>query len=128
MEPTFSKGTIIYYKPVPQEEIAAEDIVTYQLNETLVTHRVKRIENGEFITQGDANNTEDGRPVPYSSIQGKVSGLAIPILGFGVQFINSNMWVFIILVAILLVEFLLSNIKSDKISVSEKGRQHEKEE
>jgi signal peptidase len=128
MRPTFEVGTIIYYKPVEQSAIVPEDIVTYNIEDTLVTHRVKRIVNGEFITQGDANNTEDGRPVPYSNIQGKVSGLAIPILGFGVQFINEHIWVFAIIVAILVAEFLLSNIKSDKISVSEKGRDHEKDD
>lgn len=127
MRPTFEVGTIIYYKAVPQEELTQDSIITYQMGDELVTHRIKRIENGEYITQGDANNIEDGRPVSYSMVQGKVGGLAIPILGYGVQFINSNMWVFLIIVAILVAEFLLSNIKSDKISVSEKGRGHEEE-
>ena len=71
------------------------------------------------------NNIEDQQLVPYSSVQGKVGGLAIPILGFGVQFINEHIWMFAIFIGILVAEFLLSNIKSDKISVSEKGREHE---
>lgn len=125
MRPTFEVGTIIYYKAVPQEEIQEGDIITYQMGNELVTHRVKRIENGDYITQGDANNVEDGKPVPYSSIQGRVGGLAIPILGYGVQFINSNMWLFILIVVILLAEFLLSNIKSDKINVSKKEKEKE---
>lgn len=125
MRPTFEVGTIIYYKAVPQEEIREGDIITYQMGNELVTHRVKRIENGDYITQGDANNVEDGKPVPYSSIQGRVGGLAIPILGYGVQFINSNMWLFILIVVILLAEFLLSNIKSDKINVSKKEKEKE---
>ena len=120
MRPTFEVGTIIYYKAVPQEEIQKDDIITFQMGDELVTHRVKRIENGNYITQGDANNVEDGKPVPYSSIQGRVGGLAIPILGYGVQFINSNIWLFIVIVVILLAEFLLSNMKSGKISTSEK--------
>jgi signal peptidase len=127
MRPTFEVGTIIYYKHVPQEQIAPNDIITYQMGKELVTHRVKRIENNEYIMQGDANNTEDGRAVSYDSVQGKVGGLAIPIVGFGVQFINTNMWIFIVMVAILVAEFLLSNIKSDTISTSEKGHGHEKE-
>ncbi len=125
MRPTFEVGTIIYYKAVPQEEIQEGDIITYQMGNELVTHRVKRIENGDFITQGDANNTEDGKPIPYASVQGRVGGLAIPVLGYGVQFINSNMWLFILIVVILLAEFLLSNIKSDKINVSKKEKEKE---
>ena len=125
MRPTYEVGSIIYYKHVDKAEIQANDIITYDMGGTLVTHRVKRIENGNYITQGDANNTEDGKPVEYESVQGKVGGIAIPILGFGVQFINSNMWLFIIIVAILFAEFLLSNIKSGKINTSEKGRKQE---
>jgi signal peptidase len=128
MRPTYEVGTIIYYRHVDQSEIAIDDVVTYDLNNTLVTHRVKGIENNEYVTQGDANNVEDSRHVPYEAIQGKVGSIAIPILGFGVQFINEHVWVFAILIAILIAEFLLSNIKSDKISVSEKGHKHEKED
>jgi len=127
MLPTYKVGTIIYYKHVDQGEIQANDVITFQMSDTLVTHRVKRIENGQYITQGDNNNIEDGKPVPYEAIQGKVGGLAIPILGFGIQFINNNMWVFVILVAILIAEFLLSNIKCDKITVSEKGHKQDEE-
>lgn len=125
MRPTLEVGTIIYYKHVPQEELQKDDIITYQLGNELVTHRIKRIENGNYITQGDANNVEDSKPVPYASVQGRVGGLAIPILGYGVQFINSNMWLFIVIVAILLAEFLLSNMKSGKISTSKKEKEKE---
>lgn len=125
MTPTYNVGTIIYYKHVDQSEIAANDVITYDLRGTLVTHRVKAIVNGDYRTQGDANNVEDQELVPYSAVQGKVGGLAIPILGFGVQFINEHIWMFAIFIGILVAEFLLSNIKSDKISVSEKGREHE---
>ena len=125
MRPTLEVGTIIYYKHVPQEELQKDDIITYQLGNELVTHRIKRIENGNYITQGDANNVEDSKPVPYASVQGRVGGLAIPILGYGVQFINSNMWLFVVIVAILLAEFLLSNMKSGKINVSKKEKEKE---
>lgn len=128
MRPTYEVGTIIYYKPVPKEEIHEQDIVTYQMGDSMVTHRVKRIENGEFITQGDNNNVEDGKPVPYNAVLGKIGGAAIPVLGYGVQFINNNFWVFAILIGLLAAEFLLSNIKNDKISVSEKERKNNNEE
>ncbi len=128
MRPTYEVGTIIYYKAVPKEEIAANDVITYKLNETMVTHRVKRVQSNGFITQGDANNVEDTKPVTYEAVQGKVGGLAIPIVGYGVQFVNEHIWIFAILVAILVAEFLLSNINSDKISVSKKGHSHDDED
>ena len=128
MLPTYQVGSIIYYKPVDKSEIAAGDVITYKLNNTLVTHRVQRVVNGEYVTKGDNNNVEDSRAVKYEDVQGKVGGLNIPILGYGVQFIKDNPWIFIIIVGILLAEFLMSNVKRDKISVSEKGRKHEKDD
>ncbi len=125
MRPTYEVGTIIYYKQVPQDKIIPNDVITFKMGDELVTHRINRIENGEYRTQGDANNVEDGKPVPYSAVQGKIVGPAIPFLGFGVQLINKNIWIFLIIIAILVAEFLLSNKKCDKISVSEKGRGHE---
>ena len=128
MRPTYEVGTIIYYKKVDEGQLKAGDIITYKLNSTLVTHRIERIENGKYVTQGDANNVEDSNPVSYENIEGSVGGLAIPVIGFGVQFINEHMWVFAILVVILLAEFLLSNMKSDKISISKKGQEHDDDE
>lgn len=129
MQPTYKVGTIIYYKPVPQEEIHAGDVITYQMGDTMVTHRVKEVVNGsEYVTQGDNNDVADGKTVSYSAVLGKIGGAAIPVLGFGVQFINNNMWVFAILIGILVLEFLLSNIKNDKISVSENKERNNNEE
>ena len=98
------------------------------MGDTMVTHRVKEIRKGEFVTQGDNNNVEDGKTVPYSAVMGKIGGVALPVLGFGVQFINNNFWVFAILIGILVLEFLLSNIKNDKISVSENKERNNNEE
>lgn len=129
MIPTYNIGSIIYYKKVDQAEIQVGDAISYHMNNgEIVTHRVVEIENGNYITQGDANNVKDASPVAYSSVEGKIVGPVIPWLGFAVAFINSHIFVVFIVVGILLAEFLLSNIKRDKISVSEKGQEKEKEE
>ena len=128
MSPTYNIGTIIYYKKVDQSEIQVGDAISYHMNNgEIVTHRVIEIENGNYITKGDANNIKDASPVPYDRVAGKIVGPVIPWLGFAVAFINTHIFVIFIVVGILLAEFLLSNIKRDKISVSEKG-QEEKEE
>ena len=129
MSPTYKIGTIIYYKKVDQSEIQVGDAISYRMNNgEIVTHRVIKIENGDYITQGDANNTRDLSPVPFSSVEGKIVGPVIPILGYGVAFVNTHIFVVLIVVGILLAEFLLSNIKRDKISVSEKGLEEEIEQ
>ena len=128
MIPTYDIGSIIYYKHVDKSEIQVSDAITYRLNDKeVVTHRVVRIENDKFITQGDANNVADSMPVEYERVEGKVTGPVIPWLGRVVVFVKKHFYVVFILVAILLAEFLLSNIKCGKISVSEKGRKHEEE-
>jgi len=129
MAPTYNVGTIIYYKKVDSSEIQVGDAISYRLNNgEMVTHRVIEIENGNYVTKGDANNVKDAAPVSFSSVEGKVVGPVIPILGYGVAFVNSHIFVVFVMVGILLAEFLLSNIKRDKISVSEKGQIQEKED
>ncbi len=128
MIPAYNIGTIIYYKKVDQAEIKVGDAISYKMgNGEIVTHRVVEIENGNYITRGDANNVNDSSPVAYSDVEGKVVGPVIPALGFGVAFINTHIFVIFIVVGILLAEFLLSNIKRDKISVSEKGQEQGEE-
>lgn len=129
MAPTYNVGTIIYYKKVDSSEIQTGDAISYRLNNgEMVTHRVIEIENGNYVTKGDANNVKDAAPVSFSSVEGKVVGPVIPILGYGAAFVNNHIFVVFVMVGILLAEFLLSNIKRDKISVSEKGQIQEKED
>ena len=126
MIPTYNIGTIIYYKKVDQAEIQVGDAISYRLNNgEIVTHRVVEIENGNYFTKGDANNVKDAVPVTYDNVEGKIVGPVIPLLGYGVAFVNSHIFVVFIVVAILLAEFLLSNLKRDKISVSDKGQVQE---
>lgn len=47
------------------------DVVTYQKDDYFITHRIIRRENNEFITKGDANNTEDEK-INLNKIIGKV--------------------------------------------------------
>ena len=54
-----------------QEEYNIGDIVTYKSTNSLVTHRIIRIEEDRIYTKGDSNNTED-EPIIIEQIQGKV--------------------------------------------------------
>ena len=62
------------------KDVEEEDIIVYKKDNSLITHRLIEIdENGEFITKGDANNTED-KPVNETQVLGKVTYI-IPKLG-----------------------------------------------
>lgn len=58
MEPVVHTGAIAY---VNTHATAYEpgDIVTFRMGDGVVTHRVIRMEDGQYVTKGDANETED---------------------------------------------------------------------
>ena len=62
------------------KEIQEDDIIVYQDGDNFITHRLLEIkDNGELITKGDANNTEDD-PISNEQVLGKVIKI-IPSLG-----------------------------------------------
>ena len=76
MEPLYPVNSLIFVKEVDPAEININDVVTYVLNEdgVLVTHRVVGIDpaNRYFTTKGDANLTNDGSPVLWDNVVGRV--------------------------------------------------------
>ena len=82
MQPAIPTGSLIYVKPVSPEDIAVQDVIAFQSEGSVITHRVmqNRQVEGEFITKGDANQQEDISAVAYADVIGRVS-LHIPVLG-----------------------------------------------
>ena len=77
MEPTFSKGALLLVKETSNIEVG--DIVVYESDSMLVSHRVVGLDGDRAVTKGDANNTED-QPFDRNLIKGKVIGW-VPGLG-----------------------------------------------
>ena len=74
MEPKYPVGTLIFVKEADPNTLEVGDVITYHLDSnTVVTHRIVEIDKeGQTVTtKGDANNANDGNPVPYSEIVGK---------------------------------------------------------
>src|ERR1700760_810697 len=80
MEPTISPGDVVINEQIAPAEAKVGDIVTFRDPEQqskLLTHRVvarRRIGGGRFafVTQGDANNTQEHWRVPADGQIGKV--------------------------------------------------------
>ena len=68
MSPTMEKGDIVIIKI--GDEIRENDIITYQKDNVLVTHRIININENTVITKGDYNNTDD-EPINKNQIIGK---------------------------------------------------------
>lgn len=69
MENTIQIKDIVIVKLT--KDINNSDIITYEDNDKLITHRVINIKNDIIQTKGDANNTKD-KPINRNVIVGKV--------------------------------------------------------
>jgi len=90
MEPSIKIGDIILVHR--QATYLPHDIITFQQENHLVTHRIvsTRFDRDEqlFVTQGDANRSEDDGQVNLKHVVGRVV-LTIPYLGRFVAFAQS---------------------------------------
>lgn len=91
MEPEIPVGSILYVEGAEPEEIRAGDVIAYEKEGTVVTHRVEenRYVEGEFITKGDANSKKDAVSVKYGSLIGKVV-FHLPVLGTLMSLLSSH--------------------------------------
>ena len=72
MEPTLKPGDIVFVKETTN--INEQDIISFKVENAIVTHRVVEIENENgknfYITKGDANNTNDQMKIEKNDIKG----------------------------------------------------------
>ncbi len=85
MEPAIPVGSLVYIKAQEPENVQEGDVIAFygaRDSASIITHRVveNRVLMGEFITKGDANQTEDMNPIPYDHFIGKVTR-SIPRVG-----------------------------------------------
>lgn len=70
MSGTIEIGDIVIVKLT--KEVEKEDIITYEHEKILITHRVIEKHGDNLITKGDANNAED-KPITTDEVIGKVA-------------------------------------------------------
>lgn len=72
MSQTINVGDIIIAKiKSDNEEFKQDDIIVFKQDNSIITHRITKIEGDNIITKGDANNTTD-KPITKENIIGKV--------------------------------------------------------
>ena len=75
MTPSYPVGGVVYVVEAEADEVAVGDVITYRMgtaSDEVITHRVKEIEDGFFITKGDANPNVDPEPVAFERLIGRV--------------------------------------------------------
>ncbi len=88
MEPELPVGALLFIHREDHYEVG--EIVTYEDEYgNLVTHRLVSLENGEAVTRGDVNNTNDA-PFPASKILGKVTAV-LPGVGSAILWLQTSL-------------------------------------
>jgi len=100
MEPEIQTGSIIAINTDDaQDTFQKGDVITFQTNDDMVvTHRVAEVDNGHYVTKGDANDAPDVEPVTQESVIGEYTGFSIPYAGYVMTFANSKEGAAILLV------------------------------
>lgn len=115
MTPTVNMGDLIITGPI-NGAVREGDIITYDLNGELVTHRVHSI-GDTIVTKGDAVEDPDPWTVKASSIQGTYL-FKIPYVGYATRFIQTKIGWFITIIvpAMALVVWLAKDIVKEALS------------
>lgn len=89
MVPAISVGSLVVVRTADPASVRVRDVVTYELPDRVVTHRVIGIDEGEngrtFTTKGDANAVADPERIRFPKAVGLVQ-TAIPALGYFVVY------------------------------------------
>ena len=124
MEPSYKKGSVLYYKVESGRNLKEGDVITYiSANGNYISHRIVEIEEDEISTKGDANKTVDAIKVPFENVKGKVAKISIPYIGYYIQIVNNHLtWIVIVSIIILVSEFVLSNAETFGINRNKNKR------
>lgn len=86
MAPALPTGAVIVTSQA--EVYGPGDAIAFETPSGVVTHRVVEVTaDGRYLTQGDANDQRDPRPVLHDEVRGRV-GTVIPGLGFLLVFLR----------------------------------------
>ena len=113
MSPTINVNDMIIIQK--QNEYVVGDIVTFKNKDNIVvTHRIVRVENGDFVTKGDYfENDEDTDLLKFEQIYGKVISVWAGVGGI-LAFLQSPVGLLLIVLVIVLIYLFVRMFKSKK--------------
>lgn len=98
MEPILKVGGILYYEKINLDHFKKDDILVYQLNEHIVSHRIVNINEYGFETKGDNNNSNDSYIVDKNNVIGRGNNWSIPYIGYYADFIYNHKYLLIVMI------------------------------
>ena len=129
MEPTISIDDIIIVKKVEKNDIQLNDIITFNIDGEIITHRVKdyKVIQDEVIytTKGDNNDVTDIHEVNFRNIEGKYIN-KIPKIG-KVFSLLKNKYIFSFIFILLIICYITQKKTiQKKIERKEKRKEYER--
>lgn len=117
MEPELYINDIVAVKGCSVEELKQNDIITFENEGEIISHRIVRIINSgdeiRFVTKGDNNDIVDNFDIENETIYGKVI-FKIPKIGGFVSVIQENG--ILKTISLVLIGFIIFKLKDDKKS------------
>lgn len=110
MHPYIETNDMIIIKSQPEYNI--NDVVAFQTEKSIVTHRLIDKKEDGFVSKGDANNTEDTNLVKPENIVGKVI-LIIPKMGKAVSIAQSPLGMFVLVFSAFMIIIFPTKKKED---------------
>ena len=98
MEPILKVGGILYYEKINLDDFKKDDILVYQLNEHIVSHRIVNINEYGFETLGDNNNSNYSYIVDKNNVIGRGNNWSIPYIGYYADFIYNHKYLLIVMI------------------------------
>lgn len=111
MEPILKVGGILYYKEENINDFNEGDVLVYQLNDHIISHRIVKVLDGSFITKGDNNKSIDTYEVLNYQILGKGTNWSIPYIGYYADFIYNHKYLLVIAAGLIFMDILYDNKK-----------------
>ena len=120
MTPAIKMGDLIITGPMDgpiKGEVKPGTIITYELENDLITHRVTEINGTDIVTKGDATEGNDPWRVTMADVRG-VYLFKIPSVGYITNFVQTKTGWFltIIIPGVLLVLWLVKDIVKEAFS------------
>ena len=124
MEPTLKIDDVIIVK-ITQEDLKKDDIIAYNAENTVITHRILFVDGNIISVKGDNNNTVD-KPITKSQVIGKVVKI-LPELGIWKKVLAEPKILLAIFITLLLFDFALAYEGNNKTVNEEVEKNKEKE-
>lgn len=116
MEPAIQTGSMVFIDMDYQaSDVVERDIIAFDANGIMVTHRVKEMTEEGFVTKGDANTDPDPATVSADRYMGRVI-MWIPWIGYATKFlslIQGKVLVIAAFISIVLIYSLLGKEETD---------------